>query len=104
MSRLALVHPVSRERVWHVRPFLGSRCVHPNPTGEPTTMSDQASASTGGTGAPPDPGAANRAPHGLTRAYTGEGIRVYRYVERWNVRLEAYLLLPHDEWPPFSLE
>jgi hypothetical protein len=25
-------------------------------------------------------------------------------VLRWNVRVEAYLLLLHDEYPPFSLE
>ena len=25
-------------------------------------------------------------------------------VLRWNTRVEAYLLLLHDEWPPFSLE
>lgn len=24
--------------------------------------------------------------------------------QRWNTRVEAYLLLPHDEYPPFALE
>ena len=37
-----------------------------------------------------------RYPRGLYGFATG--------VLRWNTRVEAYLLLLHDEWPPFSLE
>jgi hypothetical protein len=32
---------------------------------------------------------------------------MYRFavgVLRWNTRVEAYLLLLHDEYPPFALE
>ena len=43
---------------------------------------ERADASAGGTGAPPDPGAANRAPADLTREYAGEGIRVQWYAGR----------------------
>jgi len=43
---------------------------------------EHAEASAGGVGAPPDPGAANRAPPDLTREYAGDGIRVQWYAGR----------------------
>ena len=43
---------------------------------------DQADASEGGSGAPPDPQAKNRAPAGLTREYRSEEISVLWFAER----------------------
>lgn len=43
---------------------------------------ENADASNGGVGAPPAPGAPNRAPSDLTKEYTGAGIRVQWYAGR----------------------
>ncbi len=48
----------------------------------PPASREHADASAGGVGAPPDPGAANRAPSELTREYEGTGIRVQWYAGR----------------------
>jgi uncharacterized Fe-S cluster protein YjdI len=47
----------------------------------PVIVDDQASASSGGTGAPPEENAPNRADE-VTRAYDGDGIRVLWYANR----------------------
>ena len=61
----------------------GDRPAGPGPAApEGVDGADGADASAGGTGAPPDPGAANRAPPDLTREYAGAGIRVQWYAGR----------------------
>lgn len=52
------------------------------PPDERASASEQAAASAGGTGAPPEPAAPNRAPSDLTRTYAGRGIRVGWYAAR----------------------
>ena len=56
---------------------------------------EQADASAGGTGAPPDPAAPNRARGDLTREYSGTGIRVQWYASRCIHSAECIRALPH---------
>ncbi len=64
------------------------------PTDSMPAARDEADASAAGTGAPPDPGAANRAPSDLTREYSGEGIRVRWYAGRCIHSAECIRALP----------
>lgn len=56
---------------------------------------EQADASAGGTGAPPEPSAPNRAPDDLTRTYEGRGIRVRWYAGRCIHSAACVRALPH---------